>query len=154
VISQRTLCFLHREGRVLLLHRRRSPNAGVWNGIGGKLEPGEDPYAACIREVREETGLAVADPHLRAVLVVTVQASGDVWILYVFAAPAPPGRPTPSDEGDLRWVAAGQIGSLRTPADLPLLLPHVLTGDGILVARVAYAAADAVEPLSVERLGT
>jgi len=153
VISQRTLCFLHRGRQVLLLHRRRPPNAGMWNGIGGKIEPGEDPFTACAREVREETGLAIPPPSLRGLLVITVKATGEVWIIYVFTAPAPDGTLAPSPEGDLHWVDTEQILSLRTPADLPIILPRILREDGVTVVRIDYAAEDAVEPLRVEILG-
>ncbi|HLA25329.1 MAG TPA: NUDIX domain-containing protein, partial [bacterium] len=86
MISQRVLCFLDRDHRFLLLHRRRSPNAGMWNAIGGKIEPGEDPFAACIREVREETGLVISGPKLRALLVITVRETEELWVIYVFRA--------------------------------------------------------------------
>lgn len=152
MISQRTLCFLVRDRQVLLLHRRHAPNAGMWNGIGGKLEPGEDPFTTCIREVKEETGLTITAPRLRGFLVITVQATGEVWIIYVFTAPAPEGPPVASREGELHWVDADQILSLRTPADLPVILPRILRGDGVMVARIAYATDDAVEPLRVEIL--
>ena len=154
MISLRTLCFLHRGHQVLLLHRRHAPNAGMWNGIGGKLEAGEDPFAGCIREVKEETGLAIADPTLRGLLVITVKATGDLWIIYVFTAPAAEGTLVPSAEGDLHWVDAAQIPSLHTPADLLVLLPRILDGGGVTVARIEYAAEDAVDPLKVEILGT
>ncbi len=44
------------EGRVLLLHRR---DRDAWNLPGGRVEPAEAPWEACLREVQEETGLAV-----------------------------------------------------------------------------------------------
>lgn len=150
MISQRTLCFLRRGRHLLLLHRRNPPNAGMWNGIGGKIEPGEDPFTACAREVEEETGLTIAAPALRGLLVITVTATGELWIIYVFTAPAPDGALTPSAEGDLHWVDTDQIPALHTPADLPIILPRILTEDGVTVVRVEYAAEDAVEPLRVE----
>lgn len=153
MISQRTLCFLVRDRQVLLLHRRHAPNAGMWNGIGGKLEPGEDPFTACIREVKEETGLTIAAPRLCGFLVITVQATGEVLIIYVFTAPASEGVPVSSPEGDLEWVEADQIRSLPTPADLPVILPRILRGDGVMVARIDYATDDATEPLAVDILG-
>jgi len=153
MISQRTLCFLHRGRQLLLLHRRHPPNAGMWNGIGGKIEPGEDPFTACVREVKEETGLTIASPTLRGFLAITVKATGELWIIYVFTAPAPDGALAPSAEGDLHWVDTDQILSLRTPADLPVILPRVLKEDGVTVVRIDYATEDAVEPLRVEILG-
>jgi 8-oxo-dGTP diphosphatase len=47
------------DGRVLLVRRGRPPGRGAWSLPGGKVEPGETPAAAVVREVREETGLEV-----------------------------------------------------------------------------------------------
>ncbi len=140
MISQRVLCVLARDRQCLLLHRRRSPNAGMWNGIGGKIEPGEDPFAACIREVHEETGLAITDPKLRVLLVITTRDTSELWIIYAFYAPAPAGDLAASEEGDLRWVDVDEVLSLRTPADLPVILPRILHGEDVTVVRFGYEA--------------
>jgi 8-oxo-dGTP pyrophosphatase MutT (NUDIX family) len=156
MISQRVLCFLERDGRYLLLHRRRAPNAGLWNAIGGKIEPGEDPFAACIREVHEETALTISALALRVLLVVTVRATGDLWVIYVFHAPAPAGDPAASDEGELEWVSAADFSRRRTPADLPLILPHLqgtATGGGVAVIRLEYET-ETGGPIHTEILGT
>jgi len=153
MISQRVLCFLDRDRRFLLLHRRRAPNAGLWNAIGGKIEPGEDPFGACIREVREETGLGISDPTLRALLVATVREPDELWVIYVFRAAAPPGEVTPSEEGDLRWVEADEISSLRTPADLPVILLRILHGEDVIVVRLEYET-ESSQPSRIEILGS
>ena len=56
-----TICFIRCEDSILMLLRKRPPNAGLWNGIGGKISPGETPLACVRREVLEE-----ADIHLPA----------------------------------------------------------------------------------------
>ncbi|MCC7358209.1 MAG: 8-oxo-dGTP diphosphatase [Anaerolineales bacterium] len=99
-----TLCFLTRADDVLLLHRRHPPNRGLWNGVGGRLEPGEAPLAGVLREVREETGYVLPFARFRGVLTwegYEVPPGG----LYLFTAEAPasPGDPRPCDEGDLAW---------------------------------------------------
>jgi 8-oxo-dGTP diphosphatase len=156
MISQRVLCFLERDGHFLLLHRRRPPNAGMWNAIGGKLEPGEDPFTACVREVREESGLAIGTAALRVLLVVTVRETGDVWVIYVFRAPAPPGEPVPSGEGELEWVPAAEIPARRTPADLPLILPRLAAAqggaEGVTVVRLEYET-ESGDPVRTEIVG-
>lgn len=46
-------------GRLLLIRRGRPPAAGMWSVPGGRCRPGESAADACVREVREETGLEV-----------------------------------------------------------------------------------------------
>lgn len=152
LISLRTLCFLRRDNRVLLLHRRNPPNAGYWNGVGGKLEPGEDPFTACVREVREETSLTIRDPKLRVLLVATVRSTGDLWIIFVFTADAPEAAPIPSEEGDLAWVEVSQLAMLPILPDLPLLLRH-LGGVAVTVIRMELETEDAGSVSRVEVLG-
>jgi 8-oxo-dGTP diphosphatase len=48
------------RGRLLLVLRGREPSRGHWSIPGGKVEPGETLERAVVREVAEETGLAVA----------------------------------------------------------------------------------------------
>jgi 8-oxo-dGTP diphosphatase len=153
MISQRVLCFLERDHRFLLLHRRRPPNAGLWNAIGGKIEPGEDPFAACIREVREETGLEISAARLRGLLVVTVRETGDLWVIYVFRAAAPAGETIASDEGDLRWVDPDEMRSLPTPADLPLILPRLRDEGDVAVVRLEYET-EIATPSRIEIVGS
>ena len=63
-----SLCYLEREGELLLLHRVKKaadPNQGKWIRVGGKFEEGESPEECAVREVREETGLTMLEPELR-----------------------------------------------------------------------------------------
>ena len=45
-----TLIFLMRGGDILMLQRRKPPNQGLWNGIGGRIEEGETPEQCALRE--------------------------------------------------------------------------------------------------------
>ena len=66
-----TLCYLRSGGKTLMLHRIKKENdmhAGKWNGLGGKLLPGETPEACAIREVQEESGLTMHNPVLRGII--------------------------------------------------------------------------------------
>ena len=51
-------------GRLLLIKRGHEPGKGLWSIPGGRVEPGETDEQAVIREVREETGLAVQPGRL------------------------------------------------------------------------------------------
>lgn len=53
--------FIFRGGRLLAMHRSANKDAapGVWEALSGRVEPGEQPLAAAVREAREESGLTV-----------------------------------------------------------------------------------------------
>jgi 8-oxo-dGTP diphosphatase len=96
-------------GRVLLIHRNARPDDpafGKYNGLGGKLEPGEDVAAGMRRELREEAGIEAATLTLRG----TVSwpgfgKGGEDWFGFLFTIPAYTGEPlTANHEGTLEWV--------------------------------------------------
>ena len=105
-----TLCFLTRGELVLMLHRQKSPNQGLWNGVGGRLEPGETPRACVLREVREETGFILTEVHFRGILTwdgFETPPGG----LYIYTAEAPNGDPHLCSEGALTWKARDWVFS-------------------------------------------
>ena len=57
---------LVRHGRILLGLRRGAHGGGSWSVPGGKIEPGETPEQAAMRELREETGLEATNPRVLA----------------------------------------------------------------------------------------
>lgn len=63
--QQVTLCFIRKAGQLLLIHKKRGIGAGKINGPGGKVDPGESPLAAAIRETQEEIGVTPLRPELR-----------------------------------------------------------------------------------------
>ncbi len=62
------LCFIVKDGRVLLIRKKRGLGAGKINGPGGKLEPGETALISAIREVQEEIGVTPLEIEERGVL--------------------------------------------------------------------------------------
>jgi 8-oxo-dGTP diphosphatase len=57
---------LNKEGsHVLMCHRQKNPYKGLYNFVGGKVEPGEDNIAAAYRELYEETGITREDLEIR-----------------------------------------------------------------------------------------
>ncbi|MGE3536848.1 MAG: NUDIX domain-containing protein [Candidatus Tectimicrobiota bacterium] len=128
VTIPRTLCFVTNGDDVLLMkrapHRRVFPNR--YNGVGGHIERHEDPLNGAIREIAEETGLAVYDVRLRAVYNIDAgEATGIV--LFVFTAESRQRElSVSSDEGTLHWVPQREVLSLDLVEDLPEILPRVL----------------------------
>ena len=133
-----TLCFLTRDDQVLMLRRRRAPNQGLWNGVGGKIEPGETPRAACLREVREETGFQITRARFAAVVSWTSFEIPD-GALCAFTAEAPEGEPAPCPEGELAWMPRDRV--LRSPevvSNIHRFGPDVFAGVSPRWHRFAY----------------
>lgn len=123
----RVLCFVTHGADVLLL--KGAPTKRLWankyNGLGGHLERGEGAAAAALREIREESGLAVRALRLRGV--VTIHTGEPAGIgLYVYTAEALRRDVVPSAEGALEWVPADQAAARDLVEDLYTLLPRVL----------------------------
>ena len=126
-------------GRVLLVRHR---NHGRWLQPGGGIEPGEDPAAAAVREIREETGVAAVPlgranfehPSARAVplpFAIVERLSQDrrlgphrcLSFLYVCRPVAGAVQPQLDEVSDARWVPIGEIEALgEIPDDLPELV--------------------------------
>jgi 8-oxo-dGTP diphosphatase len=110
-----TLCYVRSGGKTLMIHRIKKQNdmhAGKWNGLGGKLEPGETPEECVIREVHEESGLTIHGPDLRGILTFPEFSGGEDWYAFVFVAPHFRGDLIESGEGVLEWVDDDQLLAL------------------------------------------
>ncbi len=112
---------LVRGGRVLLARRAaHKSQAGLWEFPGGKLEPGEDPAAALVRELKEELGLdATAGPELmrRA----HDYDFGRVELIALLCRARDAGSLSSTDHDRLEWAAPAELPSYSlTPADIPL----------------------------------
>src|SRR5205085_7953076 len=95
--------------RVLLVHRnKRAADAhhGKYNGLGGKLEPGEDIVSCFRREVREECGLECEQLHLRGTISWPgFGKQGEDWFGFIFLVESFRGEPWQENaEGMLEWV--------------------------------------------------
>jgi 8-oxo-dGTP diphosphatase len=111
-----TLCYIRRAGKTLMMHRVKKQNDvhhGKWNGLGGKLEPGETPEACARREIREESGLAVSTLALKGFLTFPEFSQGEDWYAFVFSAECEDGTLIDSPEGDLEWIDDGRLLELE-----------------------------------------
>lgn len=110
-----TLCYLRDGARTLMLHRNKKEgdvHRGKWNGLGGKLDPGESPEECVRREMLEESGLTVLDPRLRGVLTFPAFKSGEDWLVFVYTATRFSGDLIACAEGDLEWVDDERLAGL------------------------------------------
>ena len=122
-------------GRVLLVYRNRRPDDahfGKYNGLGGKLEPGEDVVTGFRREVREESGLECESLTLRG----TINwpgfgKGGENWFGFLFRVDRWSGTPLSENaEGSLHWVEVARVMELPQWEGDRHFLPLVLATDG------------------------
>jgi 8-oxo-dGTP diphosphatase len=68
VIYIETLLYVVKDGKVLLIRKKRGLGAGFFNGVGGKAKPGETPEQAAVREMAEEVGAEPLEMEWRGLL--------------------------------------------------------------------------------------
>jgi 8-oxo-dGTP diphosphatase len=115
------------DGRVLLAQRPEGKQlAGLWEFPGGKMEPGERPEEALIRELNEELGIIVKPPCL-APLTFASHAYDDFHLLMPLYICRKWEGFVQSREGQaLKWVKANALRDYpMPPADAPLI-PHLV----------------------------
>jgi 8-oxo-dGTP diphosphatase len=109
-------------GRVLIARRPEGRSlAGLWEFPGGKVEPGEEPEGALIRELGEELGIAIAPADL-APLTFASHAYPDFHLLMpLFQCSIWQGEAVPLEGQELAWVKPDELVSYAMPpADEPL----------------------------------
>jgi len=110
---------------------------GRLNGIGGRLEPGEDYFTAAIRETEEETGYKVAPEDMKLVAVVKLEGGyTEDWVMCFFKIHVndkniPIGNKT--EDGDLIWLNKDEVldSEYELVDDLNYCFKDIVKGDTI-----------------------
>lgn len=122
-----TLLFVIKDGRMLLIRKKRGLGAGKINGPGGRVDPGEAPRAAAVREVREE--LEVTPLGVAAAGELCFQfLDGYGLHVWVFTASDLQGSPAETDEAIPLWVPLSAIPYDSMWPDDAFWFPHMLAG--------------------------
>jgi 8-oxo-dGTP diphosphatase len=103
--------------------------AGLWEFPGGKIEVGETPQAALVRELAEELGISVQETDLYPISFASEalpakhsDAEVPHLLLLLFGCNTWAGKPEPLHAAELRWISLDQMRTLpMPPADVPLV---------------------------------
>lgn len=123
VVHVAAVVLVDRDGRVLLAQRPPGKKmAGLWEFPGGKIEAGETPEAALVRELHEELGIDTRTSCL-APLAFASHAYDDFHLVMpVFACRVWKGNVTAREGQSLAWVFPADFGKYpMPPADIPLI---------------------------------
>ena len=120
------LCFIVKDGKVLLAMKKRGFGEGWWNGPGGKPQEGEEIIDALYREMREEVGIIPQNPIQHGTLSFFFEDGTADWQVHVFRAEDYDGETAESEEMRPAWFAVEDVPYGEMWADdlhwLPLLL--------------------------------
>jgi ADP-ribose pyrophosphatase YjhB (NUDIX family) len=120
-------------GRLLLIKRRNEPGAGLWSLPGGRVEPGETDEQAVVREVMEETGLAVRCGPL-AGAVERPGISDAVAVIHDYHVSVTGGRLAAGDDAaDAAWVDQERAAEMQAAGQLTAGLVQALLSWGVRV---------------------
>ncbi len=101
------------DGRVLLVRRGHAPSAGLWSVPGGRVEAGETVARAAVREVAEETGLAVEVAECLWTIEVPAAEPDTTYRIHDFAARVVGGELHSGDDAaEARWFAPWELSGL------------------------------------------
>ncbi|KAM8798476.1 oxidized purine nucleoside triphosphate hydrolase [Eudromia elegans] len=121
-----TLVLVVQPPRVLLGMKKRGFGAGLWNGFGGKVQPGESVEEAARRELLEESGLTVDTLQKMGQITFEFVGNSELMEVHIFRADDFHGEPTESDEMRPQWFQLDEVPFNHMWADDAYWFPLVL----------------------------
>lgn len=111
------------DGRVLIAQRpAQKAMAGLWEFPGGKVEEGERPEDALIRELHEELGIEVSEPCLAPFTFASHLYEDFALLMPLYVCRRWQGVPQPHEHQALKWVQPRELSRYpMPPADAPLI---------------------------------
>jgi 8-oxo-dGTP pyrophosphatase MutT (NUDIX family) len=129
-MKQVTLLFLRKDNQILLAMKKRGFGAGMWNGVGGKVDAYETIEQAAIRECHEEVGVV---PH-------NLKPAGYLQFLeptdpafehrcYLFTSQSWDGEPVETGEMRPQWFEIADIPYSKMWPDDSIWMPHLIASE-------------------------
>ncbi len=122
-----TLLFVRDGDRVLLIRKKRGLGQGLINAPGGRVDPGETPRQAAVREVQEELHVTPKEPSWRGEHYFQFR-DGYAMHVHVYSATAWTGEPTETDEAIPLWIDVDNVPYDQMWADDAHWMPLMLAG--------------------------
>ncbi|KAI8986662.1 NUDIX hydrolase domain-like protein [Trametes punicea] len=121
-VKQYTNAFVIQDDlKVLLGYKKRGFGMGLWNGFGGKVDPGETAAQAAVRELEEEAGITAPLKHCGTLFFV-VEGVDTAFNINIFSAYEYEGTITESDEMRPEWFAIQE--SMMPPRNPLSIIDH------------------------------
>lgn len=153
--------FIHCGDDFLFIHRDQNKriDAGRLNGIGGRLEPGEDFLKAAIRETEEETGYNVSPEDVRLAGVVKLEGGySEDWVMCFFKIKVP-NKEIPkgykSEDGDLVWINKDRVldSDFELVDDINYCFKDIVSGKELFFMTAKVGDDQKIYEVSVTKLG-
>jgi 8-oxo-dGTP diphosphatase len=116
--------------------RENDLNKDEWMGLGGHLEAGESPYECVIREIKEEAGLSILNPLLRAKLYFVNDEYEE--LIYLYTATEFFGELIECNEGILEWVRKEDVLKLNIWEGDKVFLDLLVKDDSYFELKLYY----------------
>ncbi|OGG07627.1 hypothetical protein A2872_00030 [Candidatus Gottesmanbacteria bacterium RIFCSPHIGHO2_01_FULL_42_12] len=136
-------CFVRKGNKYLVLRRSQQKKyaPGVTHPVGGKVNLGENPFTAAVREVYEEAGIKVTNVRLEAILLEMRPVINEPynWLIFHFSADYQEGETKETEEGELVWLTEEEYKKEKLFPSIIPVIEHIFNREkGTVFATFEY----------------